>query len=70
MPKKVKSPDKNSKHTFPIVGIGASAGGLSVFQTFFTAMPPTSESGMAFVLVQHLAARPYQYARRADSTAY
>lgn len=55
MPKKVKSPEKNSTNTFPIVGIGASAGGLSAFQTFFTAMPPTSEAGMAFVLVQHLA---------------
>ncbi len=55
MPKKAKSPEKKSKHTFPIVGIGASAGGLKAFQTFFTAMPPTSESGMAFVLVQHLA---------------
>jgi two-component system, chemotaxis family, CheB/CheR fusion protein len=36
-----------------IVGMGASAGGLEVFETFFTQMPP--DSGMAFVLVQHLA---------------
>ena len=35
-----------------IVGIGASAGGLDAFTAFFTAMPP--DSGMAFVLVQHL----------------
>ncbi len=35
-----------------IVGIGASAGGLDAFTVFFTAMPP--DSGMAFVLVQHL----------------
>ena len=35
-----------------IVGIGASAGGLDAFKTFFTHMPPVS--GMAFVLVQHL----------------
>ncbi|MBK9712452.1 MAG: PAS domain-containing protein [Kouleothrix sp.] len=35
-----------------IVGIGASAGGLEAFTTFFTHMPPNS--GMAFVLVQHL----------------
>ena len=55
MPKKVKSSDTHCINTFPVVGIGASAGGLSAFQTFFTAMPPTSESGMAFVLVQHLA---------------
>lgn len=36
-----------------IVGIGASAGGLAAFRTFLTHMPPNS--GMAFVLVQHLA---------------
>jgi two-component system CheB/CheR fusion protein len=35
-----------------IVGIGASAGGLDAFRTFFTNMP--ADSGMAFVLVQHL----------------
>jgi len=38
---------------FPIVGIGASAGGLAAFEAFFSAMP--SGSGMAFVIVQHLA---------------
>src|SRR5687768_1761273 len=37
---------------FPVVGIGASAGGLPAFQEFFRAMPP--DSGMAFVLIQHL----------------
>ena len=35
-----------------IVGIGASAGGLDAFKAFFAAMP--ADSGMAFVLVQHL----------------
>src|SRR5690348_7539016 len=35
-----------------IVGLGASAGGLDAFKSFFAAMPP--RSGMAFVLVQHL----------------
>lgn len=35
-----------------IVGMGASAGGLQAFQSFFSAMP--ADSGMAFVLVQHL----------------
>lgn len=35
-----------------IVGIGASAGGLEAFRTFFANMP--ADSGMAFVLVQHL----------------
>jgi two-component system, chemotaxis family, CheB/CheR fusion protein len=37
---------------FPIVGIGASAGGLDAFERFFKAMP--SDSGLAFVLIQHL----------------
>ena len=40
---------------FPVVGIGASAGGLAAFEAFFSAMPADTESGMAFVLVQHLA---------------
>ena len=35
-----------------IVGIGASAGGLAAFKSFFANMP--ADSGMAFVLVQHL----------------
>jgi two-component system CheB/CheR fusion protein len=39
---------------FPIVGIGASAGGLAAFEQFFAAMPTSIEIGMAFVLVQHL----------------
>jgi two-component system CheB/CheR fusion protein len=39
---------------FPIVGIGASAGGLAAFEAFFSAMPANTESGVAFVLVQHL----------------
>lgn len=37
---------------FPIVGIGASAGGLKAFEEFFRACSPTT--GMAFVLVSHL----------------
>ncbi len=40
---------------FPIVGIGASAGGLAAFEAFFSGMPTDTDSGMAFVLVQHLA---------------
>lgn len=40
---------------FPIVGIGASAGGLSAFEAFFAGMPADVDPGMAFVLVQHLA---------------
>ncbi len=36
-----------------IVGIGASAGGLEVYEQFFDGMPP--DSGAGFVVVQHLA---------------
>ncbi|MDI3561969.1 chemotaxis protein CheB [Bradyrhizobium sp. Arg816] len=35
-----------------VVGIGASAGGLAAFRSFFDHMP--ADTGMAFVLVQHL----------------
>ena len=37
---------------FPIVGIGASAGGLEAFESFFKEMPPDSD--IAFALVSHL----------------
>ena len=37
---------------FPLVGIGASAGGLEALEQFFGHVPPGS--GMAFVIVQHL----------------
>lgn len=48
--------DKQSDaKAFPIVGIGASAGGLAAFEAFFSGMPGDTEPGMAFVLVQHLA---------------
>jgi two-component system, chemotaxis family, CheB/CheR fusion protein len=40
---------------FPIVGIGASAGGLAALEAFFSAMPAHADPGMAFVVVQHLA---------------
>ena len=41
--------------TFPLVGIGASAGGLAAFAAFFSGMPTVGDPGMAFILVQHLA---------------
>jgi len=52
--KKTITPDKSSvsKNTFPIVGIGASAGGLEAFEQFFHHTPVDSD--MAFVLVPHL----------------
>ncbi|HEX3396867.1 MAG TPA: CheR family methyltransferase [Steroidobacteraceae bacterium] len=39
---------------FIIVGIGASAGGLEAFRSFFESMP--AEPGMAFVVILHLPA--------------
>jgi chemotaxis methyl-accepting protein methylase len=39
-------------HSFPIVGIGASAGGLEALELFLGNVP--EKSGMAFVVVQHL----------------
>jgi two-component system CheB/CheR fusion protein len=43
---------KPSSASFPIVGIGASAGGLEAFSELLRWLP--EKSGMAFVLVQHL----------------
>ena len=37
---------------FPIVGIGASAGGLEAVKLFLKAVP--KKSGMAYVFVQHM----------------
>jgi len=46
-----KAKSEGTQH-LPIVGIGASAGGLEAFEQFFTNMP--SDIGMAFALIQHL----------------
>jgi two-component system CheB/CheR fusion protein len=45
---------ENSIHTinFPIIGVGASAGGLEALEQFFSHMP--KDNGMAFVVIQHL----------------
>ncbi len=40
---------------FPVVGLGASAGGLEALEEFFRSMPVNS--GMAFVVVMHQAAK-------------
>jgi two-component system CheB/CheR fusion protein len=42
----------DSSNSHPVVGIGASAGGLEALEEFFDAMPP--DSGMSFVVVTHL----------------
>ena len=37
---------------FPIVGVGASAGGLEAFRSLLQKLP--ADTGMGFVLLQHL----------------
>jgi two-component system CheB/CheR fusion protein len=44
--------EQSPRLPFVVVGMGASAGGLEAFIEFFSAMRP--DSGMAFVLIQHL----------------
>ncbi len=52
--------DEDDGHSpFPIVGIGASAGGLEAFRELLANLP--ADTGMAFVLVQHL--NPHQESR-------
>ena len=46
------SPKLLSENLFPVVGIGASAGGLEAFKKLIVAIP--KDSGMAYILVQHL----------------
>jgi two-component system CheB/CheR fusion protein len=56
--KKIKSASKpkeqqiSNQINFPIVGIGASAGGLETLEQFFENVP--ENSGLAFVVIQHL----------------
>ena len=47
-----KTLEKNYSPNFPIIGIGASAGGLEALELFLANVP--EQSGMAFVIVQHL----------------
>jgi chemotaxis methyl-accepting protein methylase len=65
---KLTKPTKNGRHpanssqettsppqkslSFPIIGIGASAGGLEALEQFLRNVP--EKSGMAFVIIQHL----------------
>lgn len=43
---------KSEAETFPVVGIGASAGGLEAFEFFFRNLP--KDINASFVLIQHL----------------
>jgi chemotaxis methyl-accepting protein methylase/signal transduction histidine kinase/chemotaxis response regulator CheB len=56
-----------SDTSFPIVGVGASAGGLEAFTQLLKHLP--SDSGMAFVLIQHLDPTHTSYLREALSGA-
>lgn len=47
-----KSANNLENNDFPIVGIGASAGGLETLEQFFAKMP--RNTGMAFIIIQHL----------------
>lgn len=51
MPNK-DQPKLLSSNLFPVVGIGASAGGLEAFKRLIKAI--SEDSGMAYILVQHL----------------
>ena len=44
--------ERSTVASFPIVGVGASAGGLEAFTQLLKALP--LDTGMGFVLVQHL----------------
>ena len=46
------NPEQSDGDLFPIVGVGASAGGLEAFTRLVEQLPV--DTGMAFVLVQHL----------------
>ncbi len=52
--KTVDEQNGKKSNAFPIVGIGASAGGLKAFEKFFSNIPKKTDLDLAFVLVQHL----------------
>ena len=55
MPDEAAAPvdfSERARSPFPIVGIGASAGGIEALKAFFAAADP--HSGMAYVVIQHL----------------
>jgi two-component system CheB/CheR fusion protein len=52
MSKKRNPEPEHHTQNFPVIGIGASAGGLNAFRKFLRSIPPNP--GMAFIFVQHL----------------
>ena len=54
IPEKKKSGSSSSKGpSFPVVGIGGSAGGLEAFRALLSSL--SNKPGMAFVFIMHLA---------------
>lgn len=51
-PKNKVSPNSQQRELIPLVGIGASAGGLEAFSQLLSHLP--IDTGMGFILVQHL----------------
>jgi len=51
-PLSISEPTSRHGPSFPVVGVGASAGGLDACKKLIGALPATT--GMAFILVQHL----------------
>jgi two-component system, chemotaxis family, CheB/CheR fusion protein len=51
-PGEKNSPKPQVEISFPTVGIGASAGGVTALQQFFQEIPP--DTGAAFVVIVHL----------------
>lgn len=50
--KQISSLSKTKKDHFPVVALGASAGGLEAFELFFTHIP--KQTGMAYIVITHL----------------
>jgi two-component system CheB/CheR fusion protein len=46
--------NREAQPQFPVVAIGASAGGLEAFTDLLRRLPPAADPGMAFVFIQHL----------------
>ena len=51
-PRQLPAPPPPDATLIPIVGIGASAGGLEALETFFSHVP--DDSGIAFIVVTHM----------------
>ncbi|MGZ5491570.1 MAG: chemotaxis protein CheB, partial [Nitrososphaeraceae archaeon] len=50
--KNIKPVQIQSNNLFPVVGVGASAGGLETFKELVKAIP--EDSGMSYIFIQHL----------------